>query len=693
MTIVSGFRVIFRRLLHALRLRGPLADDHTAQMLHALLVVVAVWMAVGFLVTLNLGPITFSRVALPLILQASLFAAMMLVRLGNFHGASLVYLAGTWAWATAIVYIAGGIRTHALILYATLPISAAWLLGYGGALWTAGICILTTLIFVCLETSGSIPPRTLAFTPLGAWFMAVQATLIGTIPVGQVIKRLVEALNELQKYKQHLESLVDQRTAELTKARDEAEAANRAKSVFLANMSHELRTPLNAILGFSSLLRDNDTLKQQRYDLDIINRSGEHLLGLINEVLDVAKIEAGRTELEIASCDVGRVIDDVTNMLQARATQKGLVLRVEALQAPLFIRTDPARLRQVLINLLSNAIKFTEKGSVTLRVATTPTRDPGKVHLAFEVEDTGEGIAADDQAAIFDAFVQAGVAKSQEGVGLGLTISRQIVELMGGTIHVESALGEGSRFRVEIPATRAEEGEASQGLALEHVVALAPGQPDYRILIVEDQPENWMVLQRLLGHAGFHVRVAQNGAEGVKEFREWRPQFIWMDLRMPVMDGVEATRRIRASEGGREVRIAAVTASGVAGDRREILAEGLDDYVRKPYRSTEILECMARHLGCRYQISETPQKSESRHQSSPRLTSEDLCALPEELRQELQKAIVTLDPVRISTVIERISDVNTGLGLILGRYAQSYAYSQIFDQIKQTYTPATPHDS
>src|SRR5262249_47910992 len=255
-----------------------------------------------------------------------------------------------------------------------------------------------------LEMIGMTPPSTSPGTPLGIWYAAVQATLIGTIPAGQVIRRLLETLKELEGYKQHLELLVDQRTAELVKARDEAQAANRAKSTFLANMSHELRTPLNAILGFSNLLREHGASEQQRHDLNIINRSGEHLLGLINDLLDVAKIEAGRSELEIAPCDLGKLIEDVTDMIRPRASQKGLALRVETPRLPLFIRTDAARLRQVLINFLNNAVKFTGQGSVTLRVNASPANDAREVLLTFDIEDTGEGIATGDQAAIFDAF-------------------------------------------------------------------------------------------------------------------------------------------------------------------------------------------------------------------------------------------------------------------------------------------------
>ncbi|HTT22409.1 MAG TPA: ATP-binding protein [Candidatus Sulfotelmatobacter sp.] len=677
---MSRTSVMFRRALDALRLRGPLAADPTARMFHVLLVAIAVYMAVAALATLPLAPVTLSRLVNPVMLQASLIAALILLRLGEFQRASLVYLVGNWLWATSVVYISGGIRTHAIILYATIPISAAWLLGYGAAVWTAGLGISTMLIFACLETLGAGPPRILNSTALGVWAVAVQATLIGTIPVGQVIKRLTVTLDELQKYRQHLESLVNQRTAELVKARDEAQAANRAKSIFLANMSHELRTPLNAILGFSSLLREHGASEQQRHDLDVINSSGEHLLRLIDDVLDLAKIEAGRIQLEMAPVEVGKVTEDVMNMILPRASHKGLMVSVEPLQSPLFVRTDPARLRQVLLNLLNNAVKFTEKGSVSLRTTATPANQPGEVSLVFEVEDTGEGIKAGDHAAIFDAFVQ-GAAKRAEGAGLGLAISRQIVELMGGTIHVESTPGHGSRFRIEILAPRAEASEISTAPNLGNVVRLARGQPEYRILIVEDQKESWMVLERLLTYAGFQVHLAKNGAAGVEEFRKWRPQFVWMDVRMPVMDGIEATRLIRASEGGREVKIVAVTASGDVRKRCELLAEGLDDYVRKPYRPAEVFECMARHLGCRWEVSQTTSHAEAPDQPIGVLRAEDVSALPEKLREELRDAIVSLDRTRISAVIDQISQVNRGVGLILKRYADSYAYTPIFDHL------------
>jgi signal transduction histidine kinase/DNA-binding response OmpR family regulator len=639
--------------------------------------------------TLPLYPnLTARLVRLQFVIVAELapVATLVLLRRGHLRLAAFFFLAGEWAHATYNIATTGSIQISSTAYYITLPILATWLLGFREAFWTIGVCLGSALILILHQGPSGVLPAAQPIPPLLLWANLVQLTLTAAVPVAQILQTLRETLaqsrntqEELRRYKLHLEQVVDERTAELVVARDQALASNRAKSVFLANMSHELRTPLNAILGFSSLLRDRGASRQQRHDLDIINRSGEHLLGLINDVLDVAKIEAGRSKLEATPCEVGRLIEDVKDMVMPRALQKGLELRVERLPTALLVRTDPSRLRQVLLNLLNNAVKFTDQGSVTLRMKATPAPETGDVLLTFEVEDTGEGIAAVDQDSIFDAFVQASSAKRHEGAGLGLTISRQVVELMGGTIQVESTRGQGSRFRVEIKAEWAQESEVKRGPSLDHVTTLAEGQPDYRILIVEDQDENWMVLERMLENAGFRVRVAKNGAQGVKEFREWRPRFIWMDLRMPVMDGVEATRLIRACEGGHEVKIAAVTSSGYVSERSEILAAGMDDYVRKPYRPAEIFECMARHLGVRYNVMEGVEEPESVRVG--KLATAGLAGLPDELRKELRDALIELNPAQISAAIRHISEKNGALGLMLANSADRYAYSEIFDAV------------
>ena len=487
----------------------------------------------------------------------------------------------------------------------------------------------------------------------------------------------------LEQREARLQALVDDRTAELVEARNEAERANRAKSTFLANMSHELRTPLNAILGFSNLLRERSDSEQQRRELDIIHRSGQHLLGLINDVLDIAKIEAGRTVLELGPCDVKALVQDVADMMQARAAEKRLALVVaDTAGFPLYVRTDAAKLREILINLLGNAVKYTEEGSVTLRFSAEPDSGGNQVRLCFAVEDTGVGIAPEDQERIFEAFEQAGMGSSQTGTGLGLAITRQFVRMMGGRIELESALGRGSCFRVTIAAERADEQEAISTLAPERVPQLEAGQPEYRILVVDDDPENRALLENLLREAGFAVRVAESGEQGVEGFREWRPHFIWMDLRMPGIGGIRATERIRVLDGGGDVKIVAVTASSSGGQRSQALAAGLDDYLAKPYRTAEIFECMARHLRVRYRVAgDVP--------VSPRPTGEivsleRLAALPAEFLSELREAIVSLDPERISRAIEKVAAQDEALGSLLAGLAERFAYTPILTAIDAT---------
>ena len=430
------------------------------------------------------------------------------------------------------------------------------------------------------------------------WFRSI--ALLST--VGLIFTAYRTRVRSLRLAAQRLEAEVDKRTHELRIARDAADSANRAKGSFLANMSHELRNPLSSILGMTGLLREELASGEHHEYLEMIDRSGEQLLTIINDVLDMAKIEAGAQGAVPVPVDVVALASDLTEMMRVKAADKNLDLSsICAGDVPRFVRLDAAKLRQVLMNLLGNALKFTDTGGVTLRLTSEPVQQSGRTRLRFEVEDTGRGIAPEDQERIFQPFIQVGERTAQQGTGLGLAITRQFVELMGGTVTVSSAPGRGSLFRVEVPAEAARSEEvANVGSFRDAWLTLAPNQPPYRVLVVEDDPANALVMKQMLSRAGFQVRLVQRAAEGIEVFQQWRPHFIWMDLQLPEMSGTEAARRIRELEHGGTVKIAAMTASAFESDREHVLAAGMDDFVCKPYRPAEVFDCLARHLPVRF---------------------------------------------------------------------------------------------
>src|SRR3954462_2439303 len=419
--------------------------------------------------------------------------------------------------------------------------------------------------------------------------------------------------------------------------------ANRAKSVFLANMPHEIRTPMNAILGFSQLmLRDRELTPRQCQYLGTINRSGEHLLALINDILEMSKIEAGRTALNPSTFDLPVLLKDLEMMFRVRTDEKKLSFSVETIgDVPRFIVADINKLRQVFINVLGNAVKFTEQGGIGLRVRADRERATGP-RLRVEVEDTGPGISPDDQDKLFRHFEQTKTGQQAgTGTGLGLAISREFVRLMGGDITLSSQVGRGSVFVVNLPL---KEGEAQAVHAKDnprHVLRLQPGQSACRVLIADDIEDNRQLLAQLLAPVGFEVRLATNGAEAVQEFEQWRPHLILMDFRMPVMDGHEAIRRIRAMPGGEDTKIIAVTASAMDDNRQELIEVGADDFIGKPFRESDLFQKMHAHVGVEYQYAEEAAAAPATEAAE--LTPESLAALPAQLIDPMREAVVTVD--------------------------------------------------
>jgi signal transduction histidine kinase/CheY-like chemotaxis protein len=675
-------------VFRALRLRGQAAGDPTAQTLHWLMLLLLLLLVihVGIAEIINPRKVLITALGIPMIFTP--ITTLVLLRKNRVRAAGVVYLVGMWVAFTAIIWLNGGIHHIALAVYIALAVSAAWLFGYAAALWAAGICAGVTLVMAILETEHIGPLHYLPGTAFGVWMLFIESTLMGVVPVTLVLSSLRRALAqsqraeaELKLHQQHLEELVQQRTAELVEARDQAQTANQAKSVFLANMSHELRSPLNAILGFSQLVQADTALPERaRKDLDIVNRSGEHLLSLIDDVLDMAKIEAGRILTEKTSFELDHLLRDSVELMRPRAEEKGLTLVIH--QSPLvarFVRADAGKLRQVLINLIGNAVKYTLQGNV---VVSADTKDSGNgLTLTVEVADTGIGIAPEDQARIFDPFVQVGNKSAQKGTGLGLAITRAFVQLMEGSLSLHSTPGSGSVFRIQLPLEEVvEPATVPWGVGRKRVIGLAPGQPHYRILIVEDRRENWMLLERILQGAGFQVRVANSGEHAVDLFGMWRPHFIWMDLRLPGISGVETALRIRNQVGGSKVKIAAVTASPFSMQRDAVLSAGLDDFLGKPYRTWEIFNCMARQLGVRY-LYEAAQPA-SDEDTGPKLRPDDLEAVSMALRGELEKAVISLDRERIEQVVSQISEQNISLGGVLAQLADMSAYTPIFQALQ-----------
>ncbi len=522
---------------------------------------------------------------------------------------------------------------------------------------------------------------------------------------------------------------------ELEQAKMAAEAANRAKSEFLANMSHELRTPLNAILGFTQLMqRDINLSETHREQLSIVHRSGEHLLSLINDILDLSKIELGRIYLDFQNFDFYQMLATLKEMLQVKADAKNLDFRIEcSSEVPQYLETDEKKLRSTLINLIGNAIKFTEYGSIVLRVSLADygyfppvefsgfSLNPQKLKLHFEIEDTGPGIALAEMDTLFQPFIQTKAGeKSAEGTGLGLAISQRFVRLMGGEITVTSKVEIGSIFKFDILCSEGTERKLVVPEVSQRAIALAPNQPTYRILVVEDQWTNLKLLTSILEPVGFAVCEAQNGLEGVEIWQRWQPHLIFMDLRMPIMDGYQATQQIRIKEQQRRQAkftlqanifpgdnfthsssvnpqdpvdrtvIIALTASAFESNRSVVLDVGCDDFISKPFDENLLLEKIAHHLGVQY-IYESRNDSLSFSEPVPQtktpepITSESLRVMPHEWIMELRQTALAAREQRIYKLIEQIPEDDRWLALGLTSLVKNLLFDQIVDLTQPYY--------
>jgi signal transduction histidine kinase/DNA-binding NarL/FixJ family response regulator len=447
-------------------------------------------------------------------------------------------------------------------------------------------------------------PAHLSLSVVPPWYLNAWIALpLGGLLGGLV---LVAAFFSSRYYHQRRESqqLREQLLSEERRGREAAEAANRAKSVFLANMSHEIRTPMNAILGYAQILRDQPTLSaDQRRAVETIHTSGDHLLGLINDVLDLSKIEAGREEVRAGVFDLRVLAQGLSTLFQLRCQQKNLKWRVELEGEHWQVRGDENKLRQVLINLLGNAVKFTESGEVTLAVRAAEDHT-----FTFAVQDTGPGIAPEQQAAIFEPFHQAAPEAHKGGTGLGLAIARRHVELMGGQIALASTPGQGAcfSFSLLLPAAQERTGSALPDEHYRAVLRLAPGRA-VRVLIVDDVATNREILAQLLGRIGVQVDLAEGGEQALALARAHRPDLAFTDIRMPGMDGVEVLRRLRREHP--LLPMVAVSASVMEHERLYYLSAGFDDFIDKPFRTERVYACLAQLLGVEYERATPPDEA------------------------------------------------------------------------------------
>ncbi|WP_299773599.1 ATP-binding protein [uncultured Pseudoteredinibacter sp.] len=472
---------------------------------------------------------------------------------------------------------------------------------------------------------------------------------------------------------------------ELIKSKEKAEAACKAKSVFLANMSHELRTPLNAILGFSKMLQEESGLSDNSLDdLQAIRFSGEHLLRLINDVLDMSKIEAGRMDYDESEVELLQTIKDVGQLIRPKAVEKELSYTVDiSPNVPQFVRSDLIKIRQILINLLSNAVKYTESGGVIMKVWSEPvlsTEDQGFQKLYFEVKDSGLGMTPEQAQEIFKPFEQIS-GRAIEGTGLGLAITSKFVGLMGGEIQVHSEPNKGSTFTVSF-SSQVVLANDSEKLNREQrrVASLKNSQKTIRVLIAEDQKHNRNLLKKLLGRVGFDVLTVNNGAQAIAAVPSYQPDFIWLDIRMPEVNGIDACQRILSNASAKVPVVAAITTSIAPGEDQKALDAGCKVVLLKPYQEDEIFATMADYLNIEYNYVDELDQCET---GLPNLDlSELVLMLDRQLLMELQQALESLDSENINRIINSIPAENSETANELMELAKAFEFERLIELVE-----------